>query len=316
MTGPFAKIEPIIPPRSAQIGAHFNVKRILPYRSKRMVGPFIFLDEMGPLTAPTDGTADVLPHPHIGLSTVTYLFQGELMHRDSLGSVQKITPGDVNWMTAGRGITHSERFIDRESHRTEIHGVQAWVALPQEFEEIEPAFDHYPESKLPKFHRDGVSYQLIAGQAFGESSPVLTHSKLFYVATEFEISGVLHFDPGAQEAAFCLLAGSVEINGEVFSEPSLLVFEKDQPIQIRAGEPTRGMLLGGDGFPEPRFISWNFVSSSKDRLEKAREDWKNDRFPRVPGDASFVSPAGKVRKLAQYSVLEFENSRMNLNVCE
>ncbi len=281
-------IELIIEPRTAQIGDEFEVKRILPFRARRMVGPFIFLDEMGPMTVSTDGSADVLPHPHIGLSTVTYLFEGELIHRDSLGTYQSILPGEVNWMTAGRGIVHSERFRKTESGHSRVYGIQAWVALPQALEETEPSFAHYAKSELPVFEKNGVRIQLIAGSAWEFSSPVKTHSPLFYLSTEFSPEQQLVFDACGQEAAFYLAQGEVRIDGETIAAPKLVVLKTGASIEISATKKSLGMLLGGEALDGPRFISWNFVSSSKERLDQARDDWKAQRFPKIPGETGFV----------------------------
>lgn len=283
-----SSIDVLIDPRPAKIGDEFEVKRILPFRARRMVGPFIFLDEMGPMTVSTDGSADVLPHPHIGLSTVTYLFEGELMHRDSLGTLQAILPGEVNWMTAGRGIVHSERFRKTESGHARVYGIQAWVALPKPFEETEPSFAHYGKDALPVFEKNGVRMQLIAGQAWEFSSPVKTHSSLFYLSAEFESDQSLSFDARGEEAAFYIAEGEVLIDGETITAPKLVVFKTGAPIEIKASKKTRGMILGGEPMDGPRFISWNFVSSSKERLDQARDDWKAQKFPPVPGETGFV----------------------------
>jgi len=281
-------IASLIDPRPAKIGDEFEVKRILPFRARRTVGPFIFLDEMGPMTVSTDGSSDVLPHPHIGLSTVTYLFEGELMHRDSLGTLQAILPGEVNWMTAGRGIVQSERFRKTESGHSRVYGIKAWVALPQAFEETEPSFAHYSKAELPLFEKNGVQIQLIAGQAWEFSSPVKTHSPLFYLSTDFSANQILAFDARGQEAAFYLALGEVRVDGQTIAAPKLVVFKTGASIEITATKKSLGMLLGGETLDGPRFISWNFVSSSQERLAQAREDGKARRFPKIPGETGFV----------------------------
>jgi hypothetical protein len=287
-------IEQVIPVREVDLIGDLKVKRILPFRSRRMVGPFTFLDEMGPMDLRPGAVGDVPPHPHIGLSTVTYLFSGELIHRDSLGSKQAICPGDVNWMTAGKGIAHSERIPSHpreESHQ--LHGIQAWVALPRESEETEPSFDHYDAGDLPRFTESGVQIHLIAGHAFGFTSPVQTHSRLFYFNAHFQAGQKLIFDSDSQEAAFYLVQGKVQIDRQSFQAPLLIVFQTGAKIQIEAQEDSHGLMLGGAPLDGSRNIWWNFVSSSKERIEKAKKDWRENRFPKIPEETESVSLPGE-----------------------
>jgi redox-sensitive bicupin YhaK (pirin superfamily) len=286
-------IEQVVEARETTLVGDLKVHRILPYRTRRMVGPFTFLDEMGPLEVLSGNSGDVPPHPHIGLATVTYLFDGELMHRDGLGTERMIRPRDVNWMTAGSGIVHSER-IPAE-YRTGgkcFHGLQAWVALPLEFEEVSPSFDHYGKEALPVFKQGASTIHLIAGSAFGKTSPVKTLSKLFYFDAEIPAGSVLEFDSESQEAAFYLLSGSISIDGQVFEKQGLIVFKAGSKIRVEARGDSHGMFLGGAPLDGPRYIYWNFVSSSKERIEKAKQDWREQRFAKVPGETDFVPLPG------------------------
>jgi hypothetical protein len=252
-----------------------------------MVGPFAFLDEMGPVECKdvTGHDGDVPPHPHIGLSTVTYLLDGSLMHRDSTGATQLVEPHDVNWMTAGRGIVHSER-IPREKKPT-LHGVQAWVALPNEHEETDPSFVHFDKKELPELEKDGTTFRLIAGSALGLSSPVPTLSKMFYMYVTSDACSCFQFDTDGQESAFYLLKGEATLNGQLFEAPVLVAFEKGAIIDFQAVTDVQGMLLGGDSVGE-RFIFWNFVSSSKERIELAKQMWRDQTFPKIEGETEFV----------------------------
>lgn len=271
-------IELVIDQRRRDLGG-FEVGRVLPFAKRRMVGPFIFFDHMGPVTfQPGFGReVDVRPHPHIGLSTLTYLFEGEITHRDSVGATQPIRPGEVNWMTAGSGVTHSERFETLRAQGGRMNGIQAWIALPVEDEEIAPSFDHYGMDTLPTHEENGLWARLIAGKAYGASSPVKAHSPLFYVHW--------HMKPGARgelpaqypERAAYVAQGVVEVDGRQFQEGQMLVFEPGKPIVFTAVSDAIVMLLGGEPIG-PRFIEWNFVSSSKDRLEQAKSDWRAGRM--------------------------------------
>lgn len=271
-------IELVVEPRRRDLGG-FEVARLLPAPSRRMVGPFIFLDRMGPADfAPgIPRSTDVRPHPHIGLSTLTYLFAGEIMHRDSVGSAQAIRPGEVNWMTAGRGITHSERFERARREGGPMDGLQAWVALPREAEETEPAFSHHAATELPESGERGVRRRLIAGEAWGARSPVRTHSPLFYVDCTLEAGARGALPEGYAERAAYVIDGVVESDGNSYSSGQLLVFAKGADALIQAQSPARVMLLGGEPVGE-RFIEWNFVSSSRERIEQAKADWRAGRM--------------------------------------
>lgn len=276
----------VIEARTAAIAAGMEVKRILPFRQRRMVGPFIFMDHAGPVSIqPVQlKSMDVLPHPHIGLSTVSYLFGGQVMHRDSLGVEQIIKPGEVNWMTAGRGIVHSERFEDPAVlANTTLEMLQTWVALPEKDEEAMPAFDNYKPEALPVFTETGVWMRLIAGNAFGLKSNVKTHSPLFYLHVVLEKGARFGLPKEHSERGFYIARGSIEVSGTSYKEGQLLVFTKRVDPVLIAKEPTTLMLLGGEPLGE-RFIWWNFVSSRKERIEQAKEDWKQGRILLPPTD--------------------------------
>ena len=270
-------IDLVIDQRRRDLGG-FEVGRVLPHAQRRMVGPFIFLDRMGPaqFAAGIPRSVDVRPHPHIGLSTLTYLFEGEIMHRDSVGSEQPIRPGEVNWMVAGRGITHSERFERARRQGGRMDGLQAWVALPKEHEEAAPAFFHHGAGELPSFEERGVRRCLIAGEAYGERSPVRTHSALFYVYCELAASSREKLPDGVSERAAYVISGEVEAAGRRFVEGQLLVFAAGEAV-LEARGAARLMLLGGEPVGE-RHIEWNFVSSSRNRIEQAKADWRAGRF--------------------------------------
>jgi redox-sensitive bicupin YhaK (pirin superfamily) len=267
----------VIPARRRAIGL-LEVGRILPFAQRRMVGPFIFLDHMGPLALPPGipRETDVRPHPHIGLSTVTYLFEGEITHRDSLGIEQVIRPGAVNWMTAGQGISHSERFDGLRQRGGMLHGLQAWVAVPERDEESAPNFAHYPESELPSFRQRGVEGRLIAGSAYGLRNDVKTHSPLFYLHAELQPGAELELPGEHAERAAYIVRGSVEHDGRSHKAGELLVFSFGDAA-IQALEPATVMLLGGEPLGT-RHIWWNFVSSRKERIEQAKADWQAGRF--------------------------------------
>jgi len=260
------------------------VSRLLPKREQRMVGPFIFFDTMGPAQFGLGEGIDVKPHPHIGLATITYLFHGSILHRDSLGSVQEIFPGDVNWMTAGEGIVHSEReTLENRGGDHSLHGIQTWVALPQDQERIEPSFHHFKKNQLPHIMRDGVLMRLIAGSAYGRTSPVKTFSPMFYLdVIAAEDREIEHPAPGHQAAAL-VIEGSIEIAGESFSKNEFCILDdSDESITLRAR--SRIILLGGKAFETQPFINWNFVSFSKERIDDARRRWQAGEFPSVVGD--------------------------------
>jgi len=268
----------LIDQRRRDLGG-FEVGRVLPYTKHRMVGPFIFFDHMGPVDFPPGipRSVDVRPHPHIGLSTVTYLFDGEIMHRDSVGSEQPIRPGEVNWMTAGRGITHSERFERARAAGGTTHGIQAWVALPKEDEETEPAFFHHGQEELPTFERAGVWSRLIAGAAYGMRSPVRTHSPMFYAHWVLDAGARTELTAEYPERAIYVVTGTLEVGGQPLRSGQMLVVAPGKPVPIAATERATVMVLGGEPVGE-RFIEWNFVSSSKERIEQAKADWRAGRM--------------------------------------
>lgn len=276
----------VIETRTAAISQGFVVKRILPYQLRRMVGPFIFMDHAGPLNMPVGSSSglDVLPHPHIGLSTVSYLFSGKVTHRDSLGVEQEIKPGEVNWMTAGKGISHSERFEDPAMLAGgQLEMLQTWVALPEKDEESDPSFENYKPEELSVFTDTGVWMRLIAGAAYGLESEVKIHSPLFYVHVVLDRDARFGLPTGHSERGVYIVKGSVEVNGIAYKEGRLLVFTKGVDPLIIAKEPTTLMMLGGEHLGE-RYIWWNFVSSRKDRIEQAKEDWKQGRIILPPLD--------------------------------
>ncbi|MBF6608907.1 MAG: pirin family protein [Flavobacterium sp.] len=282
----------VIEAREAQLSAGFAVKRILPYRLRRMIGPFIFMDHGGPLHMPTGPASqfDVLPHPHIGLSTVSYLFSGNMTHRDSLGVEQVIIPGEVNWMTAGKGISHSERFEDPAMLAGgQLEMIQTWVALPEKDEESNPSFDNYKPEQLPVYTDSGIWMRLIAGDAYGLKSTVSTHSPLFYVHVELEAGIRFGLPTGHSERGAYIVRGSVEVSGITYSAGNLLVFTKGVDPLIIAKEKATFMMLGGEHLGE-RYIWWNFVSSSKERIEQAKEDWKQGRIILPPTDSQEYVP--------------------------
>src|SRR5215468_4039607 len=275
-------------PRIRDLGGGFTVGRVLPAAARRMVGPFVFFDQFGPVELPAGRGLDVRPHPHIGLATVTYLFAGGIVHRDSLGYVQPIAPGDVNWMTAGSGIVHSERSdADARKRPQRLDGIQIWVALPQRHEETAPAFAHYPAATLPLIEGEGKSVRIVAGTLFGQRSPVQTLSELFYAAATLAPGASLPLDAGHEERAAYLLAGAVEIDGRAFAPGRLLVFAPGRAVTLRAAAAARLLLLGGAPLDGVRHIWWNFVSSRKERIEQAKDDWQQGRFAGVPGETEF-----------------------------
>ncbi|XZF14529.1 pirin family protein [Chitinophagaceae bacterium MMS25-I14] len=284
-----SNINLIIEERPADIG-NFLVGRLLPFRGKRMVGPYIFIDHMGPAALNDHKNMDIGPHPHIGLSTLTYLFEGNIMHRDSLGTEMEIVPGQVNWMTAGKGIVHSERTPEYLRHSDKmLHGLQIWVALPKELEQMEPSFYHASEAELPVWDDEGVHYKLIAGTAFGHTSPVPVYSRQFFIEIKAKEEKTISLSDGIfGEVGLYILEGSVESEGEVY-EPKHLLVAKDSALcsfTMRAG--TTVFLFGGEPFPEDRHIYWNFVASDLELIEKAKDDWREQRFPSIPGETGFI----------------------------
>lgn len=271
-------------PKPRDLGDNFMVRRALPAIEKRMVGPFIFWDEFGPARFEVGKGLDVRPHPHINLATVTYLFDGEIFHRDTLGSAQAIKPGDVNWMNAGRGIAHSERTApELRATGSPIGGIQSWIALPESHEESAPFFKHHAESELPLIEEGGKRVRVIAGALYGKQSPVETYSEMFYADARLEAGASLPLDTQYEERGLYLVEGEIEIAGDVFAPGRLLVLRPGDAITIKAKTPARFMMLGGANLG-PRHMWWNFVSSRKERIEQAKEDWKAGKFGTVPGD--------------------------------
>jgi redox-sensitive bicupin YhaK (pirin superfamily) len=279
----------VIDARQRDLGG-FVVRRVLPAGVRQMVGPFIFFDHMGPTRFAPGIGIDVRPHPHIALATVTYLFSGSLEHRDSLGTVQEIRPGDVNWMSAGRGIAHSERTPQaaRASGGHDVHGIQSWVALPDGHEDGEPTFVHYSASTLPTRAGDGIELTIIAGEAFGLRSPVVTLWPTLYVHSQIAHGATLEVPADHDERAVYVVEGDLTIGGITVTEGQLAVLEPGTNVTVRALRPARAMLLGGEHFPTPRFIWWNFVASSEERIERAKERWERRQFPEVPGETEFI----------------------------
>jgi len=283
-------IDLVIEQRRRSLGGSFEVGRVLPFAQRRMVGPFIFFDHIGPIDlAPgIDRSVDVRPHPHIGLSTVTYLFSGEIMHRDSLGYELPIRPHEVNWMTAGSGITHSERFEHARAHGDRLHGIQAWVALPDGQEETAPSFSHHSGADLPQWNDGGVAGQLIAGSAYGLTAGARTHSPLFYAHLDMAPGAVAEIPGGYAERAVYVATGAVELDGRRHGSGRMLVLGS-AASRLRALEHATVMLLGGEPVGE-RFIHWNFVSSSKDRLAQAAADWQAGRMKLPDADDAEFTP--------------------------
>jgi len=285
---PCSAIETILSPRVANLGG-FSVRRQLPTAKRKMVGPWVFFDEMGPAEFPAGQGLNVLPHPHIGIATVTYLFEGEILHRDSVGSYQPIRPGDINLMVAGSGIAHSERErpeITATDHR--LHGLQLWLALPQEHEETAPAFHHYPEDDIPAVEIDGVPVRVMIGSAYGVTSPVLKFSETLYLEATLKTGQTLAL-PQAPERAVYVASGALRAHGSELPTHSMTIFSRQPGVAITATEDTRIAVIGGEPLGK-RFIEWNFVSSSKARIGTAREDWRAGRFEKVVGDEEAYIP--------------------------
>lgn len=276
--------------KAHDLGDGFFVTRLLPQAARRSIGPFVFFDYFGPVDFAPGKGIDVRPHPHIGLATITYLFDGSQMHRDTLGSVQEIKPGDVNWMTAGRGIAHSERTGDgvrAAGHR--MHGIQSWIGLPEADEEAPPHFQHFGAADLPEHEDNGVTLRLIAGEAFGLKSPVKVFSPIFYADARFEAGGALHYSAEHEERALLIIDGELQIGGDdedikTHGPGAMLALEPGEEVTLYADAPARVMLLGGAALDGTRHIWWNFVSSSKDRIERAKQEWKDGKFGTIPGD--------------------------------
>jgi redox-sensitive bicupin YhaK (pirin superfamily) len=283
-------IDLVIVPRSVDLGG-FAVRRALPHVKRRMVGPFIFFDHFGPVEFRTGQGIDVRPHPHIGLATVTFLFDGEIMHRDSLGSAAAIRPGDVNLMTAGRGIVHSERTApDHRAGGERLHGVQLWLAMPAADEEIDPTFAHHDQAELPVVAGDGKIVRVVIGDLYGKRSPVPTLTDTILADAALTPGAVLPIDADTQERALYVVAGEIDVAGDRFAAGRLIVFRPGDAMTVTAASEARVILVGGAALDGPRHIWWNFVSSRKERIEQAKADWKLGRFDTVPGDAAEFIP--------------------------
>ena len=275
--------------RVHDLGDGFVVRRLLPHIDARYIGPFVFFDHMGPVTMAPGKGMDVRPHPHIGLATVTYLFEGAIRHRDSLGSVQDIRPGDVNWMTAGRGIVHSERTPDAErASGQKLHGIQTWVALPKSAEEIAPEFHHHPVASLPVNERDGVRLRLVAGDALGLHSPVRVFAPMFYLAAEFSAGGRFVLPAEYAERAVYAVDADLLVGGESLAAQRMATLAPDAEVEIVAPNGGHAVFFGGAPLDGERHLHWNFVSSSRERIEQARQDWAAQRFGQVPGETEFI----------------------------
>ncbi|SDG83201.1 pirin family protein [Paraburkholderia phenazinium] len=283
-----SSIKAVLKPHLRDVG-NLTVRRVLPAMAARLIGPFIFFDHMGPATLAPGVGLDVRPHPHIGLATVTYLFEGAIMHRDSIGSEQKIVPGDVNWMTAGRGIVHSERTpdADRATGQT-MHGIQTWVALPLDHEDVEPSFEHHPAATLPEIERNGVTLRVIAGTAFGQTAPVTTFSGTLYVAAHFTPGSAFALEPEHEERGVYLVEGDLEIDGTPLEAGQMAVLALDETVTLASSNGATVMVLGGEKLDGERFIEWNFVASSREKIEQAKLAWTNQEMGHVPGESEWI----------------------------
>ncbi len=278
----------LLKPHTKDLGG-FEVRRLLPAHPQKMVGPFIFFDHMGPSQLAAGTGVDVRPHPHIGLATVTYLFEGALMHRDSLGTAQCIEPGAVNWMTAGHGIAHSERSPENvRPSGPKLHGIQTWVALPQAHESTDPNFSHHPKASIPLITLPGVYMHLIAGTAFGRTSPTPTYSQMFYLAVEMEAGAAFELPLEHEERGVYAVSGNVEVGGEPLPVRHLAVAPANAPVRVCARTAARVMLIGGAAMDGDRHIWWNFVASSRELMNDAAERWRTGGFPQVPGETEFI----------------------------
>lgn len=281
----------IIEERSRDIG-DFIVGRLIPFRKKRMVGPFIFIDHMGPVTIKKGKYMDVGQHPHIGISTLTYMLEGEVMHRDSIGTIQRISPGSVNWMVAGKGVTHTERTPNdlRNDSKFTAHGYQIWVALPKELEDIDPEFHHVDINELPTWSHGNAQYRLIAGNGYGRKSPVPVHSDLFMIEIKTHEQYTLQIKGELQgEIGICIVKGAIEACGNIIEQGNMLVSKTESTCTIVLQASTHVLIFGGQPFKEERHIYWNFVSTSLEKIEAAKNLWKNHNFPKVMDDDSYIS---------------------------
>ncbi|BAZ41464.1 pirin domain-containing protein [Calothrix sp. NIES-4101] len=282
-----SKIEKRIQPHIKELGG-FQARRLLPNQSQAMVGSFIFFDHLGPATFPPGKGVDVRPHPHINLATVTYLFEGVLLHRDSLGFVQEIRPGEVNWMTAGSGIVHSERTPENtRTHEATLHAIQTWIALPEEYEEVPPSFHHYPATTLPQWNSNGSFVTLIAGKACGYESPVKVFSPMLYLDVKFDSNASFILDPEYSDRAIYTVTPGIVIDGEAIEQHSLIILKPGDSVEISSNSAARCVIIGGEPVGQ-RQKWWNFVSSSRERIEQAKLDWKEGRFDTVPTETEFI----------------------------
>jgi len=279
-------VDLVIAPKAKDLGG-FTVRRVLPAPQRRMVGPFIFFDHMGPAEFPPGEGIQVRPHPHIGLATVTYLFEGEIVHRDDLGYVQPIRPGAVNLMTAGRGIVHSERAGDDLHEISRLHGIQSWMALPEDQQECEPGFVHHPAAELPALELDGVRIRVIIGEAYGERSPVAVKTPMLYLECRLPAGSSLVLPDGYEETAAYVVDGQVSIEGQSVGAGLMAVAASGAPVRVDAVADSHVMVIGGAHMGK-RHIWWNFVSTSRERMEQAKKDWKEGRFGKIPGETEFI----------------------------
>ncbi|MES3025453.1 MAG: pirin family protein [Pseudomonadota bacterium] len=271
------------------LGGGLKVRRLLPAAARQAVGPFIFFNHFGPLDVPPEANHDVRPHPHIGLATVTYLYEGAMEHRDSVGSVQRIEPGAINWMTAGSGIVHSERTpADLKGKPRRSHGLQLWAALPREHEEVAPSFAHTPASAIPETNFPGGSARVLIGSAFGQTSPVATFSETLYLDIKLDAGASLSLSDLPQEAAVYTISGNIALDGEALESNMMAYLEPGSGVQVSSADGAQFVVIGGEPLDAHRFIFWNFVSSSKERLASASEDWEMQRYAKIPGETEFI----------------------------
>ncbi len=296
-------IQSLIASQAKDLGGGLRVRRLLPAVQRQAVGPFVFLDHFGPIEVAPGSAHDVRPHPHIGLATLTYLFEGAMMHRDSLGVVQRIEPGAINWMTAGRGIVHSERKPeDLRQQRHAMHGMQLWLALPRAHEETEPAFSHTPAIDIPAVTLPGAQVRVLVGQAFGAVSPVATFSPTLYLDLQLHAGAELRLPALAEEMALYPVDGPLQVDGESLPAHQLAVLSPGETV-IRTPQATRAMVVGGAALDGPRWLWWNFVSSRRERIAQAAQDWREGRFAGVPGETEFIPLPERAPSLAQDSPL-------------
>jgi len=267
----------------------FSVRRALPNSEQKMIGPFIFFDHMGPANFPAGKGIDVRPHPHIGIATITYLFEGSILHRDNLGYEQEIRPGDINWMTTGSGIVHSEReteAVRNSSHK--LHGLQLWIALPDELQEIDAAFHHHPKDTLPVFLYKDATIRLMAGEIYGEKSPVNTYSQMFYADVKLPANKSINLPAEGQETGIYVIDGEISLGRKTYSPFNFIYVNANEMVSITANNDANFILIGGKPFDSPRHIWWNFVSNSKQRIDQAKSDWREGKFHKVPNDDEFI----------------------------